>query len=65
MHEEIEPERHCGNCRYYSPSTVEKQEGYGTCLFPVPAWLLAMYYKSRLVGIGFGHDCDCHKMKDV
>jgi len=61
--EEIEVERHCGNCVYYEPSTCETQKGFGECAYPIPEWLLTMFYRSRLVSLSFGHDCACHKLK--
>jgi len=61
--EEIDIERHCGNCVYYKPSVQAGQKGFGTCAYPIPAWLLVMFYKSRMVGLSFGRDCDCHKLK--
>lgn len=62
MSEPFDVERNCGNCQFFKPD--EHPKGFGTCNYPIPAWLLAMLYKARLVSVGYGHNCDCHKLKD-
>lgn len=62
MSDSFDVERNCGNCQFFKSD--EHPKGFGTCNYPIPTWLLAMFFKARLVSVGYGHNCDCHKLKD-